>query len=59
VDAMKGKRNGAGVPFEQLDDAGKRDYYQKEWRTFQISDHLPMWVELKVDFADEYLKQMS
>ena len=27
----------------------------KEWRSYQVSDHLPMWVELKVDFADEYL----
>jgi hypothetical protein len=27
----------------------------KQWRTFQISDHLPLWVELKTDFADNYL----
>jgi hypothetical protein len=27
----------------------------KDWRTYQMSDHLPMWVELKIDFADEYL----
>ena len=35
--------------------AGKREYYANEWRTFQISDHLPLWVELKIDFADRYL----
>ena len=31
-------------------------YFSSKWRTFQISDHLPLWVELKVDFSDEYLK---
>ncbi len=25
------------------------------WRTYQMSDHLPMWVELRIDFAREYL----
>ncbi|MCG6860320.1 MAG: hypothetical protein LJE70_03415 [Chromatiaceae bacterium] len=25
------------------------------WRTHQMSDHLPMWVELHIDFAPEYL----
>ena len=41
---------------------GKNDdeikkYYMKSWRTFQMSDHLPLWVELKVDFSDQYLKK--
>lgn len=27
----------------------------KDWRTFQMSDHLPMWIQLQTDFADEYL----
>jgi len=31
--------------------------YFKAWRTFQMSDHLPMWIELKVNFADEYLSR--
>jgi hypothetical protein len=22
----------------------------KKWRTYQMSDHLPMWIELRVDF---------
>jgi exonuclease III len=25
------------------------------WRTFQMSDHLPLWVELQIDYADEFL----
>jgi hypothetical protein len=28
----------------------------KEWRTYKMSDHLPMWVELRSDFSDEYLE---
>jgi len=27
-----------------------------DWRTYQMSDHLPMWVELRVDFGDEFLQ---
>jgi endonuclease/exonuclease/phosphatase family metal-dependent hydrolase len=34
---------------------GKTRYY-REWRTHQMSDHFPMWVELKIDYSDEYLK---
>jgi endonuclease/exonuclease/phosphatase family metal-dependent hydrolase len=33
-------------------------YYLSYWRTFQMSDHLPMWVELKIDFAEEYLQKL-
>ena len=32
----------------------KKNYY-KQWRTFQMSDHLLLWVELKIDFGTEYL----
>jgi Predicted extracellular nuclease len=35
------------------------DTYYKKWRTFQMSDHLPMWVELKVDFSNEYLERIK
>lgn len=35
----------------------KWDYEQ--WRTFQMSDHLPMWVELRIDFGDEYLQRIA
>lgn len=27
-----------------------------EWRTYKMSDHLPIWVELMIDFGDVYLK---
>jgi len=26
-----------------------------QWRTYKMSDHLPIWVELGVDFSDDYL----
>ena len=29
------------------------------WRTHQMSDHLPMWVELHIDFAQEYLDEIG
>jgi endonuclease/exonuclease/phosphatase family metal-dependent hydrolase len=27
-----------------------------QWRTYKMSDHLPLWVELGVDFGTEYLR---
>lgn len=31
--------------------------YFRDWRTFQMSDHLPMWVELRIDYSDDYLER--
>jgi hypothetical protein len=42
----------------RLDQAAEYDHGSvsfKEWRTYKMSDHLPMWVELRSDFSDEYL----
>ncbi len=37
-------------------DRGKdREYYRERWMTWQMSDHLPLWVELAIDFSDEHL----
>ncbi|MEN0079477.1 MAG: hypothetical protein AAF753_10230, partial [Pseudomonadota bacterium] len=37
-------------------DRGKdKEYFQKRWMTWQMSDHLPLWVELAIDFSDEHL----
>ena len=41
---------------KKRDEAGKTSYYRTYWRTHQMSDHLLMWVELGVDFGEEYLK---
>jgi len=40
---------------KQRDAKGKTGYYKTYWRTFQMSDHLPMWIDLKTDFSEEYL----
>ena len=31
----------------------------KDWRTYRMSDHLPMWIELGVDDADSYLGSLG
>ena len=33
-------------------------YYTSNWRTFEMSDHLPMWIELKIDFSNQYLEKI-
>ncbi len=38
--------------------AEKKDYYNKEWITWQMSDHLLLWTELKVDFTNNYLESL-
>ncbi len=40
-------------------DAEKRKKYYRTWRTFQMSDHYPLWVELKIDFSEGYLKRLA
>jgi hypothetical protein len=31
----------------------------KQWKTFQLSDHLPLWIEFKVDFSEHYLNKLK
>ena len=33
-------------------------YYKSSWRTFQLSDHKPMWVRIKSNSAGSYLKSL-
>ena len=35
-----------------------KKYYEK-WKTFQASDHLPLWVEIKIDFSNDYLEYLK
>lgn len=39
-------------------EAALKKYYN-EWRTFQMSDHLPLWIELDIDFTDAYLEYLA
>ncbi len=36
-------------------DKQRRAYYRNHWRRRQMSDHLTMWLELKIDYGEEYL----
>lgn len=38
---------------------GQKEADFKKWRTYQMSDHLPMWIELRVDFSTEYLARIA
>jgi hypothetical protein len=31
----------------------------RTWRTWQMSDHNPLWVQVKTDFSDSYLEQIG
>lgn len=34
-----------------------REWFAAAWRTYQISDHLPMWTALEIDFREGYLRK--
>ena len=43
-------------------DHGKAPYADwpksyRKWTTWEISDHLPIWIELEVDYSDDYLRR--
>lgn len=38
--------------------AKRQTYFAREWRTWQMSDHLPLFIELRIDFTDKYLKRI-
>lgn len=31
----------------------------RKWRTWQMSDHAPLWIEIETDFADGYLAEIA
>lgn len=31
----------------------------RKWRTWQMSDHSPLWIEIETDFADSYLQDIA
>ncbi|MCA9079722.1 MAG: endonuclease/exonuclease/phosphatase family protein [Planctomycetaceae bacterium] len=38
---------------------GQKQKYYKDWRSHQMSDHFPMWIELQVDFGEDYLREVA
>ena len=50
--------------FDEKYVAGKTEqqiekYYLTNWRTFEMSDHLPLWIELKIDFSNQFLERIQ
>ena len=46
------------IPGKATSDEGLKKAYA-EWKTYQLSDHLPMWIQLKVDFSNTYLEGLK
>jgi endonuclease/exonuclease/phosphatase family metal-dependent hydrolase len=44
---------------ERYSNAKSPAAYYKNWLTFQISDHLPLWLELQIDFSEGYLARRA
>jgi len=39
--------------------AKTREALYQKWRTWQMSDHHPLWIEISTDFSDDYLRKMA
>lgn len=46
------------VPSKAKSEEGKIKAFN-EWKTYQMSDHLPMWIQLKIDFSNYYLEYLK
>lgn len=44
-----------GTDFNGLKSTSK----YKTWRTYKMSDHLPMWIEIRTNFKEEYLESIT
>jgi hypothetical protein len=60
IDEYIEKRHAAGKksPKKPADAAAALSQF-KTWRTYQMSDHLPLWAEFRVDFSDDYLREIE
>ena len=47
-----------GRPLTAAEEKEEKRRKYRDWRTYQMSDHLPMWVELRIDFGDDYLESI-
>lgn len=43
---------------KQTTEAALKIYYSREWRTYQLSDHKPMWVRLRTNDSPKYLQSI-
>ncbi len=42
-----------------IDPVRDREYYAQIWRTYQMSDHLPLWATFDIDGSDAYLSRIA
>lgn len=42
-------------PDTLTDDAAFKTYFNRYWKRNQMSDHYPIWIDMKVDHSDEFL----
>lgn len=47
-----------GSKGKSLSDTERKDYYIDSWRTYQMSDHLPLWCSLRTNFSEQYLREL-
>ena len=52
INVMPAKKGG-----EKRTGKAAKDYFHQYYRINQMSDHMPLWVELKVDFSDQYIQK--
>jgi endonuclease/exonuclease/phosphatase family metal-dependent hydrolase len=50
--------NEMGESYQKAKTVRDKTNYYRFWRTFQMSDHLPMWFELPIDFGKEALEMI-
>ena len=56
--ALYGPMMPAADPEEDQEFRAPEKLYRK-WRTWQMSDHSPLWIEISTDFADHYLRKFK
>lgn len=55
IDVMPAKKGGGG---KRTGEAARK-YFHSTYRITQMSDHMPLWVELKVDFSGQYIEKQK
>jgi hypothetical protein len=55
VDIYKGRMPAEDPEKDKKFKATTPEQLFKKWRTWQMSDHDPLWIEVQTDFADSYL----
>ena len=41
------------------DDVALKEYYNKEWKTYQMSDHNLLWARVSNDKSEKYLRSLT